>query len=122
MLIGTPYSSLAILRTLLQKYEKVKTLTLSPDVADLCGVPPQTLKHILQMAAAKHQKTMADLGGGNILPANTDRGACAAQHVGHQFHHAFHVLPPKLPAEGLVLDVFLHFSALFVSIYPSAGR
>ena len=74
------------------------------------------------MAAAKHQKTMADLGGGNILPANTDRGACAAQHVGHQFHHAFHVLPPKLPAEGLVLDVFLHFSALFVSIYPSAGR
>lgn len=54
-------------------------------------------------------------------PANTDRGARAAQHVSYQFHHAFHVLPPKLSTEGLVLNVFLHFSALFVSIYPSAG-
>lgn len=86
----------------------------------LRGIAVQTVEHIFQMAIVQQQEALPNLGGEDDLPADADGLAGAAQYVGHPFHHALHVLVPKLLATGVILDVFFRLFLRFISIYPSA--
>ena len=77
------------------------------DIADIGGILPHPIQHILDVRAVQLQEPGLDHLRRVVVPGNADGLPAGAYRVHHELHQLVHAVPVKLMAldEAVVLDV-----------------